>query len=312
MRLLNSLLAIAALFVCTAGVQAQILPRPIGKWEATAGFRALMRPKSTQTNTAIFTDTATGATLLDSDTLTELNLGAGPDISFSSTREDGLDYELRFLFNTFDRETLTQAADISSPFFVPTTGLSVQRVEGRYSSDMFSVELNQKRILGSYVRVLHGIRFLNIEENLNFDSTGSVLGVPLTSSSATRARNPMLGYQIGAESRVAVVPGLDVAGYFKAGGYNNWSDQRTVQFNNLAPGSVVTRGSESTVAFASDFGMRFQFHIVDDFMSAYFGYDGMYVNNFAAAPTNVSVSSAIDNNDSFWLHGVTFGITIVR
>ncbi len=74
MRLLNSLLAIAALFLGTATAQAQLLPRAVGQWEATAGFRALERPVTDQLNQVVFFNTGTGAILLDSNTLTDTSM----------------------------------------------------------------------------------------------------------------------------------------------------------------------------------------------------------------------------------------------
>ncbi|MEE2642278.1 MAG: hypothetical protein VX768_16730 [Planctomycetota bacterium] len=309
MRLLNSFLAIAAIFLGSASAQAQILPRAVGQWEATAGVRALQRPVTDQTNQVVFFDTPTGATLLDSDTLTDLNIGLGTDISFSSQREDGLNYEIRFFFTTFERNTFNQGDSISSPFF---NGVTLREVDGNYTSEMFSIELNQKRIFSPYLRLLHGIRFMNIDEQLTFNSRGQILLFPFSADSVTRARNPMLGYQIGGESTICLVPGVDVDTYFKCGVYNNFTSQETVQTNSLIPGSSVLGGSENELGFVSDFGIKFQFHIVENFMSFYGGYDGMYVNSFAAAPTNVNLDNAVVNDLDFWLHGITFGVSIQR
>lgn len=313
MRLLKSLMAFAALCLGSVTTQAQILPQAIGEWEATAAFRALDRPSVQSGNTVVFSNTATGATLLDSDTLTDVNIGLGPDIAFSTRREDGLDYELRFFFSSFERNTLTQAASISSPFF---TGLNPSEINGNYSSDVFSIELNQKRIFNPYLRLLHGIRFVNVEEQLTFNSTGilgaGILQIPFSTNSRTRAKNPMLGYQLGAESRVTLVPGLDVTGYFKGGVYNNFSSQSTIFTVNPFPVSSTFAGSENELAFVSDFGARFHFNIVENFMSVFAGYDGMYVNSFAPAPANVNRGSGVVNDFDFWLHGVTFGIQVIR
>lgn len=310
LRLQTLLIAFTALFLGSATVQAQILPRAIGQWEATASFRALERPNPQTANTVIFRDTPTGATLLDSNTLVDLNVGLGTDIAFSTTREDGLDYEIRFFLSSFERTTLTQADSISSPFF---TGLRPREVNGRYTSDLFNIELNQKRLISPYLRIMHGLRYFHVEEELTFDSTGSILLTPFNAKSNTIAKNPMLGYQIGGESRVAIVPGIDVDGYFKCGVYNNFSSQQTVQFIDLLPGSsTVTSGTENELAFVSDFGIRFHLNIVDNFMSMYAGYDGMYVNSFAAAPANVALDSTVVNDLDFWLHGITFGFMITR
>ena len=292
----------------TATAQAQLLPQAIGQWEATAGFRALERP-SDDANSVVFFDTPTGATLLDSDTLTDLNIGLGPDIAFSSTRDDGLEYEIRFFFTTFERNTLTQADSISSPFF---TGITFREVNGNYTSDMFNVEFNQKRIFNPYIRLLHGIRFLNIDEQLTFDSTGVVGIFPFSATSVTQAKNPMLGYQVGGESRITIVPGLDLDGYFKAGVFNNFASQETVQTNSLLAGRTVVGGTENELGFVSDFGCKFHLNVVENFMSFYAGYDGMYVNSFAAAPANVNIASGAINDLDFWLHGVTFGVKITR
>lgn len=309
LRLLTFILAFTALFLCNSATQAQILPSAVGEWEAKAGFRALERPLTDETNRVIFFDTPTGATLLDSNTLTDLNIGVGPDISFSTLREDGLDYEIRFLFTQLERNTLTQADSISSPFF---TGLTFREVDGKYTSDVFSIELNQKRMFSDYLRLLHGLRFVNIDERLAFDATGEILTVPFSASSISRAKNPMLIYQVGGESRINLAPGLSIDGYFKAGVANNFSSQRTTQANVLVPGSVVTRGSENELGFVSDFGVKFDFEIVENFMSFYGGYDGMYVNSFAPAPANVNVDQAVINDFDLWLHGITFGFSIRR
>ena len=290
------------------------MPRAIGEWEATAAFRALDRPNPQETNVVIFREEGSGATLLDSNTLVDLNIGLGPDIAFSTTREDGLDYELRFFFTNFSRSTLTQADSITSPFFTGGV-LTTREVNGSYTSDMFNIELNQKRIFNQYVRLLHGIRFMHIEEELEFLSTGVLTAAPatgFTASSVSRAKNPMLGYQLGGESRIVLVPGMDMEGYFKCGIYNNFSNQSTSQSVNLLPGTVVSSGSENELGLVSDFGVKFHLNVVDNFMSIFAGYDGMYVNSFAAAPANVNLSNSVVNDLDFWLHGITFGLKVVR
>ena len=74
------------------------------------------------------------------------------------------------------------------------------------------------------------------------------------------------------------------------------------------------------MGFVSDFGVKFQFQIVENFMSFYGGYDGMFVNSFAPAPMNTlsgitdpdDLPTGMVNDMNFWLHGITFGIAIKR
>lgn len=311
MRLLQSLLTFAALFagiLIANPLNAQLLSPPVGQWEVQAGFRALDRPDFDGVNSPIFIDGGTGATLLDVKTATDLNIGLGPDISFSSLRENGLDYEVRFFFSNFERTTLTQGDDITSSFF---PGTSFREVNGRYESDMFNIELNQKRIFNPYVRLLHGVRFFHIQEEFRFDGEGLLI-VPFTGSNVTKAKNPMLGYHFGAESSVAVIPGLDVDTYFKMGLFSNFASQSSTVTNSFATAATITSGSEAQAAFVSDFGIKFHFNVVENFMSFYGGYDGMYVTGYAPAPANVGVASGAVNDMDFWLHGIVFGMAIRR
>ena len=108
------------------------------------------------------------------------------------------------------------------------------------------------------------------------------------------------------------MPGLDLEGYFKAGVFNNFSSQSTTQTFSLVPGGTVLSGSENELGFVSDFGAKFHFNVVENFMSIYAGYDGMYVNSFAPAPANVNVPSEVINDFDFWLHGITLGLKVVR
>lgn len=314
LRLSKSLLTIIALFAgfLSAGnspLNAQFLSPAVGQWETNVSFRALDRPRVDDNNFAVLQDGATGATLLDSNTLTDVNIGLGTDISFSSLRENGLDYEIRFFFNSFQRETLSQANNITSPFF---TGLSFSEVNGQYRSDVFNIELNQKRIFNEYARLLHGVRFLYTDEELKFEGEGQILLFDFIGTTTTRTKNPMLGYHVGVESRVTVVPGLDIDSYFKAGVFSNFASQSTTQTNTLLPGGLSTGGEETVLGFASDFGIKFQFNVVENFLSFYGGYDGMYVNSFAPAPANVNLGSGVVNDFDYWLHGIVFGMSVRR
>jgi len=314
LRLSKSLLTIIALFAGflsagTSPLNAQFLSPAVGQWETNVGFRALDRPRVDDVNFAVLQDGNTGATLLDANTLTDVNIGLGTDISFSSLRENGLDYEVRFFFNSFDRETTTQANNITSPFF---SGISFTDVNGRYKSDVFNIELNQKRVFSEYARFLHGVRFLYTDEELKFEGEGQILLLDFIGTTTTRTKNPMLGYHLGIESRIAVVPGLDIDSYFKAGVFSNFASQSTTQTNSLLPGGISTSGQESVIGFASDFGIKFQFNVVENFLSFYGGYDGMYVNSFAPAPANVNLPSGVINDFDYWLHGIVFGMSVRR
>ncbi|MEC9093318.1 MAG: hypothetical protein VX438_11465 [Planctomycetota bacterium] len=266
MRFLKLILAIAVLVLGNANAQAQILPRAVGQWEARAGFRALERPATDQENSPIFLNAETGATLLDSHTLTDLNIGVGPDFSFSMLREDGLDYEIRFFFNTFNRNTTTRSDFIGNSFddfTAPDAGPFPNEIFGDYTSDLVNIELNQKRIFNPYVRLLHGVRFLNIAEKLSFSSSGSVGGglllppIAFSSLDVTETKNPMLGYQIGVESKITLIPGLDLDAYFKAGLYNNFASRESVSTTTAGFPGQGALFSDSNVISTSDNVMGF-------------------------------------------------------
>ena len=314
LRLLYSFMTLSLILLGNTSADAQFFSPAIGQWEATASFRALDRPTLTDVNQPIFTAEGSGATLLDSNTATDLNVGLGPDISFVSQRENGLDYEIRFFFSNFNRNTLAQDDSIISPFF---DGISFRQVEGTYQSDMVNIELNQKRLLNENIRLLLGIRYFHMEEKFAFDGQGFVNdpvfgSVAFNGNNTTTTKNPMLGYHIGAETKHTIVPGVDIGTYVKTGLFNNFASQLTTQTNSFFPVGTIMGGSENRLAFVSDFGVKFHFVIAEDFMSFFGGYDGMFVDGFAPAPANVNRVNSINNGYEFWVHGITFGFQVTR
>ena len=130
--------------------------------------------------------------------------------------------------------------------------------------------------------------------------------------------NSMVGYQLGGDLWVAVIPGLKVGAEAKAGVFVNRADQETKIYANDIDGPVLFSfehvGKESA-AMVTQADIMITWRINPNFTFRG-GYQFLYADGVALAPENFNAESpfagnrfpTINDNGHVYFHGSTFGL----
>jgi hypothetical protein len=307
----------AALFVLGLGqsVSAQYLTLQNGQQEPNQrfefSFRAIDRPNNRDPN-AIATNQNNGRTVLRTDTATDLGGGIGPELGYIFSTEPGCKYEIRGFFTQWDVENNRQG-NLASPLL---PGLSFNTFNTSYESTMFSLEFNQRRDITPGITTIAGIRYLSLEESIDFNGAGTVVvppgfTLPISVTNNTESKNPLIGFQVGGETRYYLTQGIHLDGYAKVGLYNN-NATRTNTVGTSRTRSVQTNGSNNDATWMSEYALRLHYDLILDHMSMFMGYEGMYLSGVAIAPRQVNIASGISDNENLVFNGMTIGISLRR
>lgn len=319
MRILVAL-STAALLLWTAGsTQAQwdVFNNDCPQWKMEASILALDRPGD-DNGVPLITNSLTLETLFNSGQATDLNTAAGMDISLQWHNRFGVELELEGSFAGWDRSDTFLGPNLETPFLV---GLSPDEINYQYDSDLFSIELNHRQEFTPGLTLLCGPRFLFLEERVQVDTSTTITPpVPLPifqfdTSTIVDAKNPLLGAQVGAELDFQLTQNINIQGFIKAGGYENFSSasifQATTGFDDTESDRQKSAGS-----FVGEVGGRAYFIVLPGSCSFYAGYEAMWIDNVALAPVQfITVNNA--NNDVIlgvtpFIHGAVFGFEFHR
>ena len=307
-------LLLAAFVTTDATAQNHWNGAPAAKNRFQVNYRALFR-ENTQDDTAVVTDGPLGATLLRQDEVTNLGTGGGMDIAWVFDGNNGYNYELRGNFATWEQETSVQGAgfNLASTF---AAGIRFNDTNSIYDSEWYGLELNQRRDIQGGLTLLAGIRYMQLNETLEFSGNGLVpvagVGlVPITASTTLTADNPMIGLQAGFEGNYALVQGINFQIMGKGGVYSNSAETETLTQTSLTADTGF-RGQNSTMTFMGEMSLRLHYDLILNMMSLYAGYDLIYLDNVALAPEQAPLGAGIEDDGQFFTNGISFGISLKR
>lgn len=309
------------------------------RWEWEAGARIMDRPGD-ETNINLVTDALTNQVLFTSDTATDLESSVGYDLRFLRKNCYGIEWEVRSFFNNWDiNENVTSVNNIQSPFFDPirtalpgtigpvtVTGITFQSLNYNYESDLFNIELNAKKAVYPGVTLLVGPRFMYLEDRLTAITgatiQGNIGGVPqqiaFTQNTSVQTENPLFGVQVGADLNVPVSRYFYITGFIKAGGYGNTARATIVQANNLQGTTSRISARRSQGSFVGEVGGKVNMEVFPGIMSFYAGYEAMWLDNVAIAPTQLLSGGTtgtfgnVQMTGTPFVHGIVIGGTIRR
>jgi hypothetical protein len=130
--------------------------------------------------------------------------------------------------------------------------------------------------------------------------------------------NSMVGYQLGGDLWVAVIPGLKVGAEAKAGVFVNRADQETKIYANDADGPILfalEHVSKESAAMVTQADIMVTWRINPNFTFRG-GYQFLYADGVALAPENFNASApfvgdrfpTINDNGHVFFHGTTWGL----
>ena len=132
--------------------------------------------------------------------------------------------------------------------------------------------------------------------------------------------NSMVGYQLGGDLWVAVIPGLKVGAEAKAGVFVNRADQETKIYANDIDGPVLfalEHVSKESAAMVTQADVMLTWRLNPNFTFRA-GYQFLYADGVALAPENFNATApfagngdrfpSINDNGHVFFHGSTFGL----
>ena len=227
--------------------------------------------------------------------------------------------EFRTILADFDTETNVPGPGLASPLF---PGAGVANFNYGYDTDLLSFELTAGRDLVPGIRYSFGPRYVSFKETVTstIDSVGVpapigvVPAVAATTVASREATNGLIGFQAGLDIKYPIAQQIYTTGFIKTGGYYNPTEVHSSQgtFVNGAlfdsvPGQTSTL---STGSFLAEVGGRLYVDLYEDKISAYAGYEAMWIDGVALAPQAFlsPPGSDVDTRNTVFFQAVTFGL----
>lgn len=257
-------------------------------------------------------DSVTLQTLMNTGDVTGIGGGSGAEVKFGNSGR-GRDWEIRTNIGTWSNSMTVDSPSgnqVTSPLI---TGIDPDQVGFDYDSDLFSIELNMRRCVRPGVTLFAGPRFVSLVEDFDF-RTQTEVATPfgpfdLTSSNQFRARNSLIGGQIGAEILMPLNRALYAEAFIRAGGFYNPTEVRTLATTSITT-PVETRRSKSTGSFVGEVGGKLHYQLIPNTCTTFVGYEATWIDGVALAPVQaitVGNTGVITSNTPFF-HAVLFGI----
>ena len=282
------------------------------------GGRAYSRP-GIDSNFPLITDAETGETLFTADQATNGGSSPGLEIKYGFEGPGHRQLEFRTILADFDTETNVPGPGLASPLF---PGAGVANFNYGFDTDLLSFELTAGRDLVPGIRYSFGPRYVSFKETVTstIDSVGVpgpigvVPAVAATTVASREATNGLIGFQAGLDLKYPIAQQIYTTGFIKTGGYYNPTEVRSSQgtFVNGAlfdsvPGQTSTF---STGSFLAEVGGRLYVDLCEDKISAYAGYEAMWIDGVALAPPAfLSPPGAdVDTRNTVFFQAVTFGL----
>ncbi len=268
---------------------------------------------------------------------------AGPKISLTYHGDSGYGVELSY-FNIFDQRA-TKAIGPDNPadwlvmrapgFFWQTQDFPYQAMAWSAATNLFSAEANGRLDVTSRVTVLAGVRWLQLNDNLQGTLTppdqtaptwkqacsscdifhitpGGTAGnyPPFWSSSTT---NNLYGVQIGMNGKILELGRFSLDGLIKIGLFDNFAGQSTgVSLQKVVYPSQATTNH---AAFVSEAGLQLKYQLGNG-LALKAGYEALWFAGVALAPGQIQETYTLSNvralgvncGSSVLFHGATFGL----
>lgn len=197
--------------------------------------------------------------------------------------------DLRFPF-----DARTSGAPIDNRAFDDADSVSID-----YDSEIHNVELNIRESIGDDLKLLAGIRWLNLNEHFDLTTADTFVGPTIVNGLyEVRTENHLLGAQLGLITSQCLTDkaSLDLAG--KAGLYANFARQRTYVENDTGrafPGvNNVLRDfddSAEEAAFIGELSAALNYKLRDN-LTARGGVQLMWLQGVALAPEQLDYQTA--------------------
>ena len=242
----------------------------------------------------------------------DMGWGVGPRLDTIRHTDGAFDLELDW----FSIDSWGDGASgTGTPVFVPAIGApGWSTYSATYASELQSLEFNLRQERGSWLTVLAGFRYLELDEGLGASLTDPIApnANPLTATIG--AQNRLYGFQLGAEAALWNRSGpLRIDGMLKAGIYqNDASGSAHVVYGAL---DQTVNLSRDHTAFVGELGLTGTLQLTER-LSAYAGYQLMFVEGVALGAEQftaleaafVAGTSALDVSGSPFYHGAVFGL----
>jgi opacity protein-like surface antigen len=186
-----------------------------------------------------------------------------------------------------------------------------------YRSQVWGVEANATRQVGTMVKTLVGLRYVDLKEKFQIFYNDPNMGDQIGTIDAD-ARNQMVGIQAGAEVSVPVASFLTLDAFGKVGAMANRVGTDVSYADDVIDGGPqppFALDVDGTVGvFLAEAGLGASVNLTED-ISLTLGYRGLYLDGVALAPGAINVVNGIydknhiedANNYSLW-HGGHAGL----
>lgn len=218
-------------------------------------------------------------------------------------------------FGPFEWTQENSAAGAGLNSFLPAVGLNFSAFDNAvfhqqiYNSRLESYEFSQKWWGWDIISTTAGIKFIDMEEDLFFNSTNAVGD---TGNVAVLTNNHLFGSQIGLDLYLPVGR-LSTTTRLRGSIYANFSDMTTVITN---AGAIQVETAEATVDFASliELGYHVSFYVTPR-IAVRAGYEAQWLYGLALAPDNLTnlfnlSNKNVDANGDVVYHGASAGVEI--
>jgi hypothetical protein len=192
-----------------------------------------------------------------------------------------------------------------------------------YRSRFDSAELNLRYSSHTSQRMpfdlLAGVRFVKLQENLDYMSANTMLASPLPMQPGlytTRTDNDLIGLQVGGDLSYRLTSNLSLMGRGRGGLLVNSATQRSNVNGTLMASSMMYNdvGAGAGVGLASmfEFGIHTNYQLSPN-LSLMVGYQGLFLSDLSTAPRQLNWNTepgnrnALDRNGSLFFFGPAAG-----
>jgi hypothetical protein len=290
------------------------------------------------------TFTTSGSEAFNSNQLHQ-GFGAGPKIGLTYRYDTGWSFEASYFNTSTASASNTTGPDSPADWLVmrapgafwQTQDFAYQGMSWTNSSNLYSAEINARRIVSSRVTLLAGVRWLQLNDRLVGTLTPADQTAPTWKQTCpacdifhitaggtagnyppfwtTTTTNNLYGIQVGIDGKLLEHDRFSVGGILKAGVYdNNASQQAGVSLQKIVhPASAST----NRAAFVGEAGVQLKYRLGMG-LTLKAGYEALWLARIALAPaqldqthtsaTGVVTALGVDTSSNVLFHGVTFGL----
>lgn len=279
----------------------------IPQWYANGSV--LIMNRITKSSNVLMQDTTNPIRQLNADAF-DFGWQGGLDLSIKRMRWDEKEFEIRF----FGLEEMTASTSVatnglvevfsSPPVFAP----EVNRIDARYTSDLYGIEANWHFVTYLPFKYLAGFRYLGFDDDLSTTLTTNTN--PILYRTVTR--NDLYGAQVGIRSvpDCALLDCHWLTWSAKAGIYGNDASQKSIFTGTL--GQRADDSADST-AFVGELELGFRYPLTQCF-TLVAGYRLLILEQVAVGSDQLEKLNFFDGSGSndhgnAIFHGASIGIT---